>query len=279
MFTLLDTFTSVYETRNFTKTSKKLSVSQPAVTIRIKNLEKILGVKLFDRNKEKEIEATPEARLLYGKIFKLRNEWEALEYELKNNKTKRKKLKIGVSFNSEQIISDELLKILESFRNNFEIKIFLYNSEKIMHKIEKHELQFGIIAMPVTSEDIKTFFIKKEQLVLAGKNKNIFFTREKGSGTYYFSKKFLKNHSELEDKTILVNNNKAIISLISSGKGFSIIPKNLLPHNTPYSLLGLDYYQEIFGIYYAEEQDDEINTCIQFIQNNIENLKLIKTLS
>ena len=44
-------FVFVAKEENITKASEKLSISQPAVTKHIKNLEEQLGVTLFKRNK------------------------------------------------------------------------------------------------------------------------------------------------------------------------------------------------------------------------------------
>ena len=51
----LQVFLKVYETRSFSKTSKLLYLAQPTITLHIKDLENILGVKLLDRNTRKVI--------------------------------------------------------------------------------------------------------------------------------------------------------------------------------------------------------------------------------
>lgn len=47
MFSLLETFLSIYETQSFTRTGNYLFISQPTVTLRIKKLEEELGSPLF----------------------------------------------------------------------------------------------------------------------------------------------------------------------------------------------------------------------------------------
>lgn len=47
MFQLLQTFVSVYETKNFTQSAERLFLSQPTVSAQIKKLEDQLGVILF----------------------------------------------------------------------------------------------------------------------------------------------------------------------------------------------------------------------------------------
>lgn len=47
MFSLLETFLSIYETQSFTRTGNYLFISQPTVTLRIKKLEEELGSPLL----------------------------------------------------------------------------------------------------------------------------------------------------------------------------------------------------------------------------------------
>lgn len=60
-------FVFVAKEENITKASEKLSISQPAVTKHIKNLEEQLGVNLFKRNKY-GMELTDKGRELYKEV-------------------------------------------------------------------------------------------------------------------------------------------------------------------------------------------------------------------
>ena len=66
-FELYRIFVAVAKEENITKASAKLNISQPAVTKQIKNLEKQLTLKLFDR-KSKGLSLTAEGKELYAKV-------------------------------------------------------------------------------------------------------------------------------------------------------------------------------------------------------------------
>ena len=66
-FELYRIFVAVAKEENITKASEKLNISQPAVTKQIKNLEKQLALKLFDR-KSKGLSLTAEGKELYEKL-------------------------------------------------------------------------------------------------------------------------------------------------------------------------------------------------------------------
>lgn len=66
-FELYRMFVAVAKEENITKASEQLSISQPAITKQIKNLENQLSVKLFER-KNKGVILTQEGKELYNKI-------------------------------------------------------------------------------------------------------------------------------------------------------------------------------------------------------------------
>lgn len=51
----LRTFSDAAETLNFRKTSERLMLSQPSVTVHIRQLEEYLGIRLFDRIKNRVV--------------------------------------------------------------------------------------------------------------------------------------------------------------------------------------------------------------------------------
>ncbi len=71
---LLRTFLEIARTRHFGQAAEALHVTQAAVSARIKHLESLLGVQLFDRAR-RDIRLTPEGNRLirYGNL--LLSEW------------------------------------------------------------------------------------------------------------------------------------------------------------------------------------------------------------
>lgn len=66
-FELYRIFVAVAKEENITKASEQLSISQPAITKQIKNLENQLSFKLFER-KSKGVILTQEGKELYKKL-------------------------------------------------------------------------------------------------------------------------------------------------------------------------------------------------------------------
>lgn len=62
----LKVFAAVVESGNFTAAASSLGLSQPAVSQNISELEKDLGVRLFDRSTRGEVRLTEQGRLFEG---------------------------------------------------------------------------------------------------------------------------------------------------------------------------------------------------------------------
>lgn len=80
----LKTFIAVVEIKNFTKAAEYLSLSQPSVSVHIKNLENYFGEKLIDRSvRQKSIKITEQGYLLYKRAKEVVSIIEAAKLEVK----------------------------------------------------------------------------------------------------------------------------------------------------------------------------------------------------
>ena len=64
----IEAFKAVVETGSVTAASKRLSLTQPAVSKLIAYLERSVGMKLFERARGR-LQATPEAEIFYQHVF------------------------------------------------------------------------------------------------------------------------------------------------------------------------------------------------------------------
>ena len=128
---LYDFFCLIAEYNSFSEASKKLYISQPAVTQKIHDLEKGLGEKLFIRTAS-GIELTKEGKVLYEKVKGPINILREIEKK-KIQKEKMETIKIGI----ESSIFDI------SFLYRMLIKFYKVYPEKRV-SIEKLELERGM---------------------------------------------------------------------------------------------------------------------------------------
>ena len=128
---LYDFFCLIAEYSSFSEASKKLYISQPAVTQKIHDLEKRLGEKLFIRTAS-GIELTKEGKMLYEKVKGPINILRDIE---KNKIQQEKSEQIRIGIDSKIFDISFLYKIL--------IKLYKLYPEKRIY-IEKIETEKGI---------------------------------------------------------------------------------------------------------------------------------------
>ena len=80
-FRHLEIFMSVYQNQSITKASKELHISQPSVSLAIKELEEKYQTPLFDRM-NRQIYPTKKAHLLYNHSLQILSSLENMENEM-----------------------------------------------------------------------------------------------------------------------------------------------------------------------------------------------------
>lgn len=162
----LEVFLKVYETRSFSKASKELYLTQPTITLHIKDLEESLGVTLLNRNTRKVVPSKA-GRVVYeyGKeIVKLLKE---MEKELEAYKEeKRKVIEIGGSTIPGQYIFPKLIK---DFREeNPEVSVFLKvgDSKEITERVIKGDLDLGMVGAVYKNKELVYVPCYEDEIVL-----------------------------------------------------------------------------------------------------------------
>lgn len=104
---LLRTFLEVSRTRHFGQAAEAMFLTQAAVSSRIKMLEQMLGVQLFDRIK-RDIQLTPEGNRLVSRADFLISEWRKIRQEVSAGGTKLQ-LSVGGSLRLWDVLLQEWL--------------------------------------------------------------------------------------------------------------------------------------------------------------------------
>ena len=210
---LIKIFCEVYENKSILATSKKLFISQPAITNNIKKLENYLEGKLFVRT-PKGILATAEGEEFYNSCKKSLSGIARAVGKFKTLSAFNKGyLNIG---SSSTIMRKLLIPFLKKFNQeypNIVITVTDADSERLEKKTIAGELDVSIMNMPVKNENIFNItkitsttdcfvananflrdFIKKDEL----KDFPLIVQKRPSSNRDYFEKMCLKNDVVLE---------------------------------------------------------------------------------
>ena len=162
----LEAFYLVVKKRSFTRAAEELSVTQPAVTIQVKSLEKSLNLRLIQQV-GKKIQLTESGEFLYQyaeKIFDLVSDANEKMRDFK--KLMRGTLRIGTTKNYARYIMPSLLS---EFQRRFPgIKVILDegNSEDMAKSVLERKNELALISQLNLDRKIKSLFFSTVEFVL-----------------------------------------------------------------------------------------------------------------
>lgn len=224
MLKALTVFKTVYETKNFTTAAQLLFLSQPTVSVQIKQLEERLGVTLFERNGRQQIAPTPSADLFYQQAQQMLDLWQQSRQLLQQAQQHQQlPCKIGASHTTGMYLLPQLLRLNQSELANLQLEITSLNSSQIIEQLTQHKLDFGFIEKPLTDQHLTRVALKTDQLVLAGDPNQPWLLREAGSGVYHYTMNYLKENNLTLTQPMTVKSNAIIVQLLRQGVGQSII--------------------------------------------------------
>jgi DNA-binding transcriptional LysR family regulator len=236
------TFHKAAEELNFSTAAQKLSITQPAVSAQIHNLEEDLGVKLF--NRIGRIIALSEAgEVLRGfsrRIFRLLDEAESVMDELRL--VRRGTLKIGTTTTYAGHIMPPLLS---RFQTEFPmVKVILHegSSMDIAKRVAKLEIEVAVVAYSGNLKNVQFDLLRQEELVLVlppghplasrtsvsikALAKEKFILREKGSSTRLIMRNLFRQHRINPPVVFETSNVDFIKEQVANGMGVSFLTRS-----------------------------------------------------
>jgi DNA-binding transcriptional LysR family regulator len=177
-FKQLEAFYFVAKKKGFTRAAEELNVTQPAVTIQVKSLEKSLSINLIQQG-GKRLQLTEAGELLYQyaeKIFDLVSDADEKMRDFK--KLMRGTLQIGTTKHYARYIMPYLLS--EFQRRYPRIKVILDegNSENIARSILEMKNELALISEINLDQKIKSNFFSTVEFVLVASSEHRFSERK-----------------------------------------------------------------------------------------------------
>lgn len=167
---LYKTFLNVYETKNITKASLRMYLSQPAVSLNLKTLERILNVKLFKKHQNQYL-PTNEGEILYNSLKVSEKSLEDAEIQIYSRDVYSGKIRIGVQ---SHIFTSFVSKIIKKFVEkypNVQFEFWSRSTIEMIKNLDENYLDIVFDTYPIdkSSENIV--------IQLIGKSANCFFCK------------------------------------------------------------------------------------------------------
>jgi DNA-binding transcriptional LysR family regulator len=229
-------YLKVTETLSITKAAEKLNLTQPAISIQLKNFQDQFDYPLIEII-NKRIQITGLGREVAIAAESIINEVDNINYKSQNYKNKLAgHLKIAIVSTGKYIMPYFLAGFLKE-HSAIDLTMDVTNYSKVISSLLQYEIDFALISDSPENIKVDKFDLIENQLFLVG-NKDInkpikgekeladitFIFREEGSGTRQLMEKFITKHKIKIKKKIELTSNEAVKQAIIAGLGYSIMP-------------------------------------------------------
>lgn len=232
-------YLKVVQTMSITKAAEELNLTQPAVSIQIKNFQaqfeipliEIIGKKIYVTDFGQEIAKSAEG--IIDQVYAINYKTMAFKDQLLG------RLKVSVVSTGKYVLPYFLTEFLKN-NPGVEISIDVTNREKVFQSLENNEVDFSLISTDINSPAYDYIDILENELYLVGnqataalKPKFVFqefnkelplIFRENGSGTRKIMESYLKKQGINALKKIELMSNEAVKQAVMAGLGYSIMP-------------------------------------------------------
>jgi DNA-binding transcriptional LysR family regulator len=236
----LEMFRAVAEEGSFTRAGERLHVSQSAVSRQVKLLEEELGGVLLHRRGRK-VALTHAGELLLKTANRLFRDMEDVKFQIsETHQLHRGALRLGGGMTVCIYVLPKLLKRYRSLYRQVDLRVTSGTSEGILKMVRNHEVDLGLLTLPIVEKDLEVVpALKEEMVVVTAPNHPLSRSRsirpldlakyplilfEQGSNTRKVLDQFFIEHEIATDVAMETENVEIIKAMVANGVGISIIP-------------------------------------------------------
>ena len=242
-FNQLKVFESVARRRSFSRAAEELFLTQPTVSIQIKQLTETVGMPLFEQIGKKIFltDAGEQLAVTCGELSEVWSRFEMTVADLKG--IKAGKLRLAAVTTAKYFVPRLLGPFCEQFPG-VDLALEVGNRNTIIERLSKNQDDLYVMGMPPRHLAIKQHrFLanplvviapyshplrKRAKIELQDLSKERFILREVGSGTRLAAERYLKAHGMKFTKTMELGSNEAIKQAVAGGLGISILSRHAL---------------------------------------------------
>ena len=235
----LQVFEAVARNLSYTKAAKELHLSQPAVSMQVRQLEEGVGLPLFEQmGKKTYLTQAGEELYHYSRVISEQLE-EADEVIAGLKGIHRGKLDISVASTANNF-GTHLLAAFNKQYPSVTVRLDVTNRETLLNQLANNEKDLVIMGKPPVDADLEAeSFMDNPLVVVAAANhplanststisadkiaNEVFVTREQGSGTRSVLERYFKEHMIELKKGIEMTSNETIKQAVEAGLGLGIV--------------------------------------------------------
>ncbi|RSD26034.1 LysR family transcriptional regulator [Mesobacillus subterraneus] len=232
-------FIAIAEEKNITAAANKLHMSQPPLSLQLKQMEEELGVMLVERQ-GKKLELTDKGEVLYRHALNIVHSFEEVKNELQETaEGKKGNLSIGIN----TLSVPQFPGWLDDFHAAFPLvylRVVQNDSAYLAELVKNRTIELALIRLPLPNHDVSYLQLYTESFVFVSRKKEdqeitieeisgypLILPSTEGLGSYnIIHEAFTKAQLPLQ-VVCECSDMKVLMELVSSGIGSTIIPKSV----------------------------------------------------
>ncbi|PVZ65639.1 LysR family transcriptional regulator [Pelagibaculum spongiae] len=162
---LLKTFLEVERTRHFGRAAENLYLTQSAVSARVRQLEQLLGIALFERFRH-NIQLTHAGEKLKRHAQSILLSWERARQEVGLRNDSGQQIAIGATPNLWDLLMQDDLGELYGDYQELALRAEMQSHEVILRRLMERTLDLGVVFDPPKIDELKTRLLTEINLVM-----------------------------------------------------------------------------------------------------------------
>ncbi|MGH9341886.1 MAG: selenium metabolism-associated LysR family transcriptional regulator [Acidobacteriota bacterium] len=236
---LLEVFCCVYKLKSFSKAGEELLLSQPTVSGHIRNLEELLGVRLFERLSRRII-PTKAASILYSHGLTILNERAVAVQKLKGFLDRVEgPLSVSASSIPGEYLLPQILVSLQAQSPGIRVNLKISDSQKVSQEVAEGAADLGFVGAKIDNISLDFRHFASDELVLVAPNnkqwegiktlsmeellRRPFLARERGSGTRLAFEKRMGRSLDEFNVVVTLGSTNAVKQGLKAGLGVSVL--------------------------------------------------------
>ena len=224
----LQIFLKVVQTKSITKASEELFMTQPAVSIQLKNLQdqfeipltEVIGRQLYITDFGREIAEVAER--VIQELNNITYKTQAYQGILTG------KLSISSASTGKYVIPYFLSGFMEK-HTGIDLILDVTNKTRVIESLKNNEIDFAMVSVVPDKLPVEEEVLIENKLYLVGNQdlrdeKKPLIYREEGSATRMAMEKYFEEHQGKRRKRMELTSNEAVKQAVIAGLGYSIMP-------------------------------------------------------
>lgn len=224
----LKIFLKVLETKSITKTAEELYMTQPAISIQLKNFQDQFKIPLTEIHGRK-LHVTDFGYEIGEIANRVLQNLEEIQFKTKSYQgVLTGKLKIASASTGKYVIPYFLSGFMKKY-DGIDFNLDVTNKTKVIESLKNNQIDFALVSVIPDELDIHSEQLIENKLFLVGstsfptKNASLIY-REQGSATRSEMEAFFKETELDSRKKLELTSNEAVKQAIIAGMGISIVP-------------------------------------------------------